>query len=91
MPTSAQLSGPEITRMAAQIGPAMVVASPEITLPDHPAPVLSEAQLTAMADLPLADFVQGDPDRLAYIIFTSGSSGRPRAVMHAHRASRPDA
>ena len=91
MPTSAQLSGPEITRMAAQIGPAMVVAGPEIALPDHPAPVLSEAQLTAMADLPPADFVQGDPDRLAYIIFTSGSSGRPRAVMHAHRASRPDA
>lgn len=86
VPTSAQLTGPEITRMAAQIGPAMVVAGPDIALLDHPAPVLSEAQLTAMADLPPADFVQGDPNRLAYIIFTSGSSGRPRAVMHAHRA-----
>ncbi|MEO1798011.1 MAG: class I adenylate-forming enzyme family protein, partial [Pseudomonadota bacterium] len=27
-----------------------------------------------------------DPERLAYIMFTSGTSGRPRAVAHAHRA-----
>jgi acyl-coenzyme A synthetase/AMP-(fatty) acid ligase len=28
----------------------------------------------------------GSPDRLAYMIYTSGTSGKPRAVMHAHRA-----
>ena len=28
----------------------------------------------------------GDPGRLAYIIYTSGTSGTPRAVGHAHRA-----
>jgi hypothetical protein len=28
----------------------------------------------------------GDPDRLAYLVFTSGSSGEPKAVAHAHRA-----
>jgi acyl-coenzyme A synthetase/AMP-(fatty) acid ligase len=28
----------------------------------------------------------GNPDRLAYMIYTSGTSGHPRAVMHAHRA-----
>ncbi len=28
----------------------------------------------------------GDSNRLAYIIYTSGTSGRPRGVMHAHRA-----
>ena len=28
----------------------------------------------------------GDPDRPGYIIYTSGTSGQPRAVTHAHRA-----
>ena len=28
----------------------------------------------------------GDPDRLAYLVFTSGSSGTPKPVAHAHRA-----
>jgi acyl-coenzyme A synthetase/AMP-(fatty) acid ligase len=32
------------------------------------------------------DIVAGDPDRLAYLVFTSGSSGEPKAVAHAHRA-----
>ena len=27
-----------------------------------------------------------DPNRLGYMVFTSGTSGTPRAVMHAHRA-----
>ncbi|HRO58998.1 MAG TPA: AMP-binding protein [Burkholderiaceae bacterium] len=39
-----------------------------------------------MAALPPSDWNQGDPDRLAYIVYTSGTSGQPRAVMHAHRA-----
>jgi acyl-coenzyme A synthetase/AMP-(fatty) acid ligase len=28
----------------------------------------------------------GDPDRLAYVVYTSGTSGKQRAVAHAHRA-----
>ena len=86
VPTSAQLTRSEITRLAAQIGPAMIVAGAGIALPDHPAPVLAEEVLQGFHDLPPADFAQGDPERLAYIVFTSGSSGQPRAVMHAHRA-----
>nr|WP_111297791.1 class I adenylate-forming enzyme family protein [Paracoccus saliphilus] len=86
VPTSAQLTGPEISRLAAQIGPAMIVAGPGVALPDHSAPVLTEEALQTFLDMPPAEFIQGDPDRLAYIVFTSGSSGQPRAVMHAHRA-----
>ena len=28
----------------------------------------------------------GDPNRLGYVVYTSGTSGKPRAVAHAHRA-----
>lgn len=86
VPTSAQLTAPEATRIATEIAPAMIAAGEGVALPDHPAPILTEQQITGFAALPPSDFAQGDPDRLAYIVFTSGSSGQPRAVMHAHRA-----
>lgn len=86
VPTSAQLTAPEITAMAAQLDPALVVAGPGVALPDHPARVISADTLHGWRALPPADWHLGRPDRLAYMIFTSGSSGRPRAVMHAHRA-----
>ncbi|MCQ0971799.1 acyl--CoA ligase [Paracoccus sp. TK19116] len=88
VPTSAMLTERETTKIAAEIQPAMIVAGPGIPLPDDPAPVLDEAALAGFADLPPAEYDQGDPERLAYIVYTSGSSGQPRAVMHAHRAIR---
>ena len=86
VPTSALLTAREVTKLVAELRPAMVAAGSDVALPDQPLPLLSEADLAGFADLPQAEFAQGDPERLAYIIYTSGSSGQPRAVMHAHRA-----
>lgn len=87
IPTSAQLTGPEITRMAAQVRPALIVAAEGVALPSPlPCPVLPATALAAMASLPPCAWDMGDADRLAYIVFTSGTSGRPQAVAHAHRA-----
>lgn len=86
VPTSSMLTAREITRIADEIAPRMIAAGDGIALPDHPAPILAESTLSDFATLPPAPYQQGDPDRLAYIIYTSGSSGQPRAVMHAHRA-----
>jgi len=86
VPTSAQLTAPEITAMAAQLEPMAVVAGPGVALPDHPAPVIFTDTLHDWQSLSPCDWDMGSPERLAYMIFTSGSSGRPRAVMHAHRA-----
>ena len=86
VPTSAQLTVAEITAMAHQITPAAVIAAPGITLPEIAAPVIEAATLRQWKRNAPCDWAMGDPDRLAYLIFTSGTSGNPRAVMHAHRA-----
>ncbi|GAB1480419.1 AMP-binding protein [Paracoccaceae bacterium] len=86
VPTSAALTAGEVTRLAARINPALVLGEAEVALPDHPAPVMTAAEVLAMEALPPCDWAMGDPDRLAYIVFTSGTSGAPLAVAHAHRA-----
>ena len=40
----------------------------------------------AWAELPPAPLHMADPNREGYVVFTSGSSGQPEAVSHAHRA-----
>ncbi|MFN4130092.1 MAG: class I adenylate-forming enzyme family protein [Paracoccaceae bacterium] len=85
--TSSQLTAAEITPMAARTAPRLIVASPGVALPEgQTCPVLSDADIRAMEGLPPAPFHRGDPDRPGYIIFTSGTSGTPMAVVHAHRA-----
>jgi len=86
VPTSAALTGTEIGAIAAEVGPKLVVAGEGIALPDHPAPVLPEAALHQMEGHGATPPEMGDPERPAYIIYTSGTSGRPRGVVHAHRA-----
>jgi acyl-coenzyme A synthetase/AMP-(fatty) acid ligase len=85
VPTAAGLTVPEITRLARLIAPAAILAAPGVALPeDTQTPVFTD--LTPMMDHAPGQVVLGDPDRLAYLVFTSGSSGTPKAVAHAHRA-----
>lgn len=85
--TPAALTGPEVTRICQTISPALIIAAPGISLPEAPpCPVLTTADLRQLADGPEGAFALGDPDRPAYLVYTSGTSGAPRAVVHAHRA-----
>lgn len=87
VPTNAQLTAEEATKLAARIAPRLIIAGPGVALPDPlPCPVLPAADLLAMEALPPCAWNMGDPDRLAYVVFTSGTSGSPMAVSHAHRA-----
>jgi len=85
VPTAAALTEAEVAKMLPILKPAAVLRDPDVA--SAPTPVeVSLAALRAMRDLPPADWHQGDPNRLGYIIYTSGTSGMPSAVMHAHRA-----
>jgi acyl-coenzyme A synthetase/AMP-(fatty) acid ligase len=85
VPTSAALTASEITRLATLVQPQLVVSERGIPLPVCPAPVITP-DLPAWAKLPPATLQLGNPNREAYVVFTSGTSGSPMAVSHAHRA-----
>ena len=81
--TSPLLTAPEIVRMAALVRPVFTVADPGIAVPGGP---VIPADLAAWEAAAPCDWHLGSPEREAYVVFTSGTSGTPMAVRHAHRA-----
>jgi acyl-coenzyme A synthetase/AMP-(fatty) acid ligase len=86
VPTSSQLTAREVAKMIASLKPAGILHDPKVANADTDLPVIGTDQLEQMRDLAPVDYHMGDPNRLAYLVYTSGTSGNPRAVMHAHRA-----
>ena len=86
VPTSSVLTETEVAKIIADINPTVIVHDGACALPDTVHRILNIEQIEAYKSNPPAQFDRGDPNRLAYIVYTSGTSGHPRAVMHAHRA-----
>ena len=87
VPTAEGLTPPELARLMPLVAPAAILADPGVALPEAPpCPVI--ADLAGLMAHPPAAYAMGDPDRLGYLVFTSGSSGAPKPVAHAHRAIR---
>lgn len=92
--TSPLLTAAEITRMAAVVAPRATVAAPGIALPDFAGADFAAPDSAGPwpEDLPAweahapCDWHLGPAGREGYVVFTSGTSGRPLAVRHAHRA-----
>ncbi|MGX9354364.1 class I adenylate-forming enzyme family protein [Roseobacteraceae bacterium S113] len=85
VPTSPQLTETEVAKLYEIITPAAVLQASDVAGAPHTKIIPQEA-LRAFRTLPPAPYGMGDPNRPAYIVFTSGTSGTPRAVVHAHRA-----
>jgi len=85
VPTSAALTEPEVQRIVTDLSPRVILRDPDVASAPG-APEIGLATLRAMRTTAPADWHMGDADRLGYIIYTSGTSGRPRAVAHGHRA-----
>lgn len=86
IPTSSQLTAPEVSAIIAHLAPQAVLRAQDVPCPPTDLPCFDTDTFRGWHDLPPADYALGDPDRLAYIVMTSGTSGTPRAVGHAHRA-----
>ncbi|SFS10636.1 class I adenylate-forming enzyme family protein [Yoonia litorea] len=84
VPLSSQLTAPEVAEIQTRIAPALTIIAPGMA--ECTAPQLPLTELRTFRDFAPADYHRGDAERPAYILFTSGTSGRPQAVVHAHRA-----
>lgn len=85
IPTSAALTEGEVAHIVAQTRPKTILRDPDVPCPAAPH-VVPLKELQGYRTQPPCAYHMGDPDRPGYIIYTSGTSGVPRAVAHAHRA-----
>jgi len=85
VPTSTALKLPEVNRIIEELSPTLIISDPAVISPET-GNQIQVHQLQAMRNLPPVDYQMGDPERLGYVVYTSGTSGKPRAVAHAHRA-----
>jgi acyl-coenzyme A synthetase/AMP-(fatty) acid ligase len=85
VPTSSQLTEGETAGIIKDLKAAAVLRDPAVACAAHPKQILL-SELQAMRDLAPCAYDMGDPNRMAYAVYTSGTSGKARAVAHAHRA-----
>jgi 4-hydroxybenzoate-CoA ligase len=85
VPTSSQLTEAEVARILDDLAPKALVADTATTLR---APItLGPEDLAALRRHEPAAFAETAPDDPAFIVYTSGTGGRPKGVVHAQRAA----
>jgi acyl-coenzyme A synthetase/AMP-(fatty) acid ligase len=90
MPSSPQLTAAEASFLMDDSGAAVVVLGDgQVIEPELAAAriVLQPGDIARMLRTePLPGFAETAPDDPAYLIYTSGTTSRPKGVLHAHRA-----
>lgn len=84
VPLSPQLTASEVAKIGANVQPKLTIQSDDMAA--RTGRILQSTDLPTLYQNPPAHYAMGDPNRPAYIIHTSGTSGQSRGVVHAHRA-----
>lgn len=88
VPVSAMLTAAELAPLIADLAPAAIVLGDGLSLPADPgAPVIDSAALSTLREADPADFADTAADDPAYMVYTSGTAGRPKGVVLAQRAA----
>lgn len=90
VPTSAMLTGDECAVILADSGAALILHDGDTVLPPDAgmAQVLGPEDLAALKRAPAAAFAELDDDAPAFLVYTSGTSGTPKGVLHAQRSAQ---
>jgi len=89
VPTSSLLTGAEAGAILADSGARMVLHDGKTALPNNTDEVISlgPGGILELKRSPAGTFAKTREDDPAFLIYTSGTSGRAKGVLHAHRAA----
>ncbi|MFS8038523.1 class I adenylate-forming enzyme family protein [Xanthobacter sp. AM11] len=89
IPTSTMLTGHEVDLILADSGARLVVGDGSGAMPSQAgeAILLGPADMERLTAAAPAPFAATDAEDLAFLVYTSGTSGRPKGVAHAQRVA----
>ncbi len=87
IPTSEMLTATEAGAILRDSGAAAVVHDGKTALPDGDALLFGPADIAAFKTSRIGAYAETEADDPAFLIYTSGTSGTPKGVLHAQRAA----